>query len=124
MPPGRSLKEWIAASPDTAVPPRVKLRIYEKFKGRCATCEGKIITGPQYDHIIPLVLGGENRETNLQLLCKGCHQIKTGVDVAQKSLERRKKAKHLGIKTKTTRPIMGSKASGWKRGFDGIWKRR
>lgn len=122
----RSVPEWIGKTDDSPIPPRVKLRIFEKALGRCNACGSRIYGGtvPAYDHIIALVNGGQNRESNLQLLCGPCHGAKTGVDIAEKALVYRKKAKHLGIKLKKSRPIPGSRASGLKKGFDGIVKRR
>jgi 5-methylcytosine-specific restriction enzyme A len=122
----RELPEWIGATDDQAIPPRVKLRIFEKALGRCKGCGLTIRAGtvPAYDHIIALVNGGENRERNIQLLCQPCHAPKTKADVAKKSLVYRKKAKHLGIRLRKSRPIPGSKASGLKKGFDGIVRRR
>ena len=35
------------------------------------------------DHIMPLCLGGENRLSNLQSLCKECHKIKTKEDISK-----------------------------------------
>ena len=31
---------------------------------------------PTLDHIIPKILGGSNRQDNLQMLCIACHRIK------------------------------------------------
>lgn len=121
---GRQLSEWVGKTPDTPIPPRVKIRVFDIQEGKCAHCTIKIIHSPQYDHKLAIILGGENRESNIQLLCKPCHAGKTMVDVAQKSVEYRKKAKNLGIKLKKSKPMMGSRASGWKRGFDGQWRRR
>jgi 5-methylcytosine-specific restriction enzyme A len=97
----RTLPEWKGRTHDEAIPPRVKVRIFERFEGRCAICtltiSGKL--RPAYDHIIALCNGGENRESNLQLLCVPDHAIKTGKDVALKSVTARKRGKHLGIVT-------------------------
>ncbi|MCU1464069.1 MAG: hypothetical protein JWO37_4144, partial [Acidimicrobiales bacterium] len=64
-------KEWIGANDDTAIPPRVKIRIFDKFEGRCGDCTLKIYgkLRPAYDHIVALINGGKNAESNLQLLC-------------------------------------------------------
>ena len=78
----------------------------------------------RYDHIVALANGGENRESNLQILCMECHTIKTRVDVAEKSTVARKRQKHLGIKRKQSRPMAGTKASGWKKRMDGTIERR
>lgn len=99
----RDVPEWFGARPETAPPPRVKDRIVKRQGGKCATCNRKLgMAGEliEFDHIRALVLGGENREANLQALCGMCHVTKTREDVAQKSTEARKRAKHLGL----TRP--------------------
>lgn len=98
----RQLPEWKGKSDDEAIPPRVKVRTFERFKGKCADCTlvicGKLL--PAYDHIVPLVAGGSNRESNLQLLCVPCHLVKTKVDVAEKSQMYHKRVKAVGIKRK------------------------
>jgi 5-methylcytosine-specific restriction enzyme A len=64
-----------------------------------------------YDHVKAIANGGENRETNLQLLCTPCHLLKTKIDVAEKSQVYHKKLKHLGIRRKK-RTIPGRKFDG------------
>lgn len=122
----RTLKEWIGKTDDTPIPPRVKVRVFGIFRGCCAACTnrigGKLLA--RYDHKISLINDGENRENNIQLLCNWCHDNKTVVDVLLKALVYRKKAKHIGIKLKHSRPIPGSRASGLKRGFDGVVRKR
>lgn len=58
---------------------------------RCASC-GSITQYPygfQLDHIVPLHKGGEDHESNCQILCvddfdkPGCHTIKTREDMKQ-----------------------------------------
>jgi 5-methylcytosine-specific restriction endonuclease McrA len=96
----RSVSEWIGKTPDTPIPARVKLRVYDKAKGRCQNCTRKIPAGDPWDcdHIKALINGGKNREGNLQCLCSWCHLAKTRVDVAEKSDTARKRKTHLGIK--------------------------
>lgn len=117
----RTVSEWIADHDDQAIPPRVKVRIFERDGGRCRACtvviRGKV--SPQYDHVIALANGGEHRETNLQLLCEPCHAGKTKADVAEKSRVYRKKAAHLGIKLRNGPPMPGSRASNIKRTING-----
>lgn len=122
----RTLKEWIGKTDDEAVPVRVKLRVFERFGKRCANCT-LIIRGsllPAYDHIRALTNGGENRESNLQLLCVPCHKVKTKDDVGEKRINNRVRAKHLRIKKTKGRPMPGSKASGIKMKIGGGWERR
>lgn len=96
----RTVTEWIAKHDDEAIPPRVKLRIFQKFNKRCAVCTLPIIgkLRPEYDHIRALVNGGAHRERNIQLLCSACHKVKTKADVAEKSDTRRKQLKAAGIR--------------------------
>ena len=98
----RKLPEWIGANDDSAIPPRVKVRVFDKAGGCCAICTRTIIGSlrPAYDHIVGLVNGGGNRESNLQLLCVSCHAGKTKADVAEKAIVYRKRAKHLGLMPK------------------------
>ena len=121
----RSVEEWIGKTHDTPIPPRVRLRVYERHSGVCYVSGRKIRPGEAWDvdHIIPLINGGEHRERNLAPILSVIHKIKTREDVKEKALVYRKKAKHLGIKKKT-RPIPGSKASGLKKGFDGVVRKR
>lgn len=116
----RSVPEWIGKTDDSAVPQRVQLRIFERQDGKCALTGHKFRPGDkrELDHKIALVNGGENRESNLQWVLASAHAQKTRQDVAQKSKDRRVRAKHLGIhKPKSTLP--GSKGSRFKRKIDG-----
>src|SRR6185312_12503433 len=71
--------EWIGRTDDEAIPPRVKVRIFQAFDGRCSHCTLLIVgkLRPAYDHTIALINGGENRESNVSLLCMPCHALKT-----------------------------------------------
>lgn len=110
----RSIDEWVGKSDDAPIPPRVKVRQYLKDNGICQCgCTMGIRPGDiwETDHIIAIVNGGENRESNLQTLLKAHHQAKTKADVAEKSVTARKRTKHLGIKKPRT-------IRSWRR-FDG-----
>lgn len=97
----RELPEWIGATPDTAVPPRVKDRVFRRHGGRCHKT-GRKIRRPfdkwECDHVIALINGGENRESNLAPVLAGrTHREKTDRDLAEKSKVYRIRLKHLGI---------------------------
>lgn len=64
---GRTLPEWIGATPDTPIPPRVRLRVFEAHGGVCYLSKRKIRAGEKWqaDHVVALINGGENRESNL-----------------------------------------------------------
>jgi len=117
---GRSTPEWIGKTPDTAIPARVKLRVFEAHKGICALTGRKINVGDQWDcdHAQALANGGENRESNLQPALRKAHRQKTAKDVAIKAKDARVRKKHLGIETKKA-TIAGSKDSKYKRTVDG-----
>lgn len=122
----RKLPEWIGKTDDTPIPTRVKVRIFDKFDGICQGCGNRIIGKlvPNYDHILSIINGGENRENNLQLLCTICHAIKTKIDIKEKALVYRKKAKNLGLKLKRGRSFPGSRNSPWKKMMTGRVVRR
>lgn len=104
---GRTVPEWIGATPDTPVPPRVRLRIFQNHNGRCHVSNHKIMPGDAWalDHIIALCNGGENRERNLAPILVDKHREKTARDVAEKSKVARMAAKHAGTWPKSRRPL-------------------
>lgn len=56
------------------IPNQVKKLVWERDAGRCVECESDF--GLQYDHIIPVAMGGADTVENLQLLCAPCNQTK------------------------------------------------
>jgi len=123
---GRSVPEWIGKTPDTPVPPRVRLRIFEAYNGTCYLSGIKIRPGDLWDleDIKALCNGGENRESNKAPALKDKHKEKTARDVAEKAEVDRIKSKHLGLDKPKSRPMAGTKASGWKKCMDGSVVRR
>lgn len=101
----RSVPEWIADHDDQDIPARVRVRVFDRSEGRCVHCARKVGGGDRWqcDHIVPLILGGEHRESNMQALCEPCHKAKTRQDVAAKAKVARVKAKHIGA-AKPKRP--------------------
>ena len=116
----RSVEEWVGATPDVAIPKRVKLRVFERHNGICHISGRKITAADQWDcdHIVALCNGGGHRESNLAPALRDKHRAKTADDVAAKSKTARVRAKHLGIK-RSARPMPGSRASKFKRHMDG-----
>ena len=96
----RSVPEWIGATPNTPIPPRVKLRVFEAHGGVCHLSGRKIRAGELWecDHVKALINDGENRETNLAPALRDKHRAKSAEDVAEKAKVYAKRAKHLGIK--------------------------
>lgn len=116
----RSVPEWIGTTPDTPVPPRVKLRVFEAHGGKCHLTGRKIGPGDKWelDHRIALANGGEHRETNLAPALAQAHRAKTAQDVAQKAKDDRVRKKHLSIHQPKS-VIPGSKRSRFKKKLNG-----
>ncbi len=109
----RKLPEWIGATDDAAIPPRVRLRVFERWLGMCHISRRKILPHEQWDldHIVSLVNGGEHVESNLAPALRDKHKLKTKADVAEKAMIYKKRKKAIGIK----KP---SSFRGWRR-FNG-----
>jgi 5-methylcytosine-specific restriction protein A len=97
---GRQTDEWIGATPDSAIPPRVRLRVFERAKGICYLSGRKITASDAWDcdHVIALTNGGENRESNLAPALRDKHREKTAADVKERAKVDRIRKRHLGIK--------------------------
>lgn len=97
---GRSIPEWIGATPDSKPPPRVRDRIFMRAHGRCYLSGRKIRPGEKWEaeHMQALSLGGENRESNLAPALAAPHKIKTKADrkIKKKTDDMRKS--HNGVK--------------------------
>lgn len=129
----RAVEEWIGKDDDTAIPARVRLRVFTKADGRCtAGCRRKIRPGETWtlEHVIALINWRKtddqphgNRESNLGVTCCNCLPAKNAADVSEKKIINRKRAKHLGIKNRAN-SMPGSKASGWKKKMNGEVVRR
>ena len=56
------------------IPRAVRHAVFERDAGRCVECGSAFDI--QYDHVIPLALGGASTTENLQILCAPCNQSK------------------------------------------------
>jgi 5-methylcytosine-specific restriction enzyme A len=77
------------------------------------------------DHAIALADGGEDTEENLRPAHFDCHLIKTKSDVARIAKGKRMRAKFMGSKTPSPRPLPGSKRSKWRKEYNrgtGKWE--
>lgn len=115
---GRKVDEWIGRTPESKPPTAVLDRLFLKQGGRCALSGHKFRPGETRaaDHIIPLKDGGENRESNLQLVTVDAHKEKTRAENSARAKERRIRLKHHGMWPKAARPIQSRGFP--KRGFD------
>lgn len=95
----RSVPEWIGKHDDQKVPPRVRLRVFDRYEGRCYLTGREIRPGEKWEleHKIPLILGGEHRESNMAPALVDPHKEKTKAEQAIKSKIAKTRKKHLGI---------------------------
>lgn len=56
------------------IPQQVKVAVWQRDGGRCVECGEQ--RNLEFDHVIPLAMGGSNTERNLQLLCETCNRTK------------------------------------------------
>jgi hypothetical protein len=54
----------------------VKMYVWRRDEGKCVKCGSQ--RNLEFDHIIPLSLGGSNTARNIQLLCQVCNRAKGG----------------------------------------------
>lgn len=54
-----------------------KLEAFTKCGGKCQQCLQRLITPPEYHHIVEAALNGTNDLSNCQVLCKKCHRLIT-----------------------------------------------
>lgn len=101
----RTVAEWIGETDDTAIPDRVRLRVYDRLKQQCHRCGRKIRGGSERwtcEHLIAIINWRAtdekphgNRESNLALTCSNCLPAKNREDVAEKSAIYDVRRKHL-----------------------------
>ena len=98
----RAVEEWIGQTPDTPLPDRVLLRIWDRQGGRCAKSGVKLYAGYYIkEHVIPLWRGGENRESNIKLYAVEESTKKTKVEAGERAKINRMKKKHILPKKKS-----------------------
>jgi 5-methylcytosine-specific restriction enzyme A len=103
-----------------------RIHLFVQNKGRCAHCAMIIRPGQRWDvdHIIPIALGGSNKETNLQILCLSCHMTKTAYeDIPRITKTKRLEIRHKGAK-RSRRPLPCGRDSPFKKRIDGTIVRR
>jgi hypothetical protein len=85
-------------------------------RGRCAECQGKLMTGAiEFDHTIPVALGNDRKPDSA--LCRSCHMAKTKGDVRRIAKAVRLHLTFVLGEKKRKRPIKSP-------GFDKRWRRK
>ena len=114
----------IGTTPRKPLSPTQRLKLFEAHRGICALCSRPIRGEPWRDeHLRALGLGGGNEVENRAPVHIACAEAKDSDDLPRIAKAKRQKMAHLGIK-KSSRPIPGSRASGFKKHLDGRVTRR
>lgn len=56
------------------IPQLIRVEVWQRDGGRCIECGSQ--ERLEFDHVIPLAMGGSNTARNLQLLCETCNRRK------------------------------------------------
>ena len=104
---GRTVNEWVGKTADSKPPKSVIDRLFLRQGGRCAITGRKMMPGDikHADHVVPLKDGGNNSESNLQLVLADAHREKTSHENRGRAKERRIRLKHAGLWPKSARPL-------------------
>ncbi len=103
----------VGTTPRKPMSPTRRLRIWEAHKGVCIVCRLKIMRPPwTVEHVIPLGLGGADTDDNCGPAHEDCRREKDKADVRSIAKAKRIKARHIGIRKRSTFPC--SKDGPWK----------
>jgi 5-methylcytosine-specific restriction enzyme A len=103
----RAIPEWIGKTPDSKAPEHVRLRVFRDWGGSCYITKRKIREGESWhlEHVIAIIDGGENRESNLRPVLIAPHQEKTAREAAKRAKADASAKRSLGIRERPTQPI-------------------
>jgi 5-methylcytosine-specific restriction endonuclease McrA len=103
---------------------KIKAEAAIRANGYCERCTCKLMAGHiEFDHVIPLAVGGESNLANCACVCTNCHKGKTRRDQADIGKARRRERKHIGIRKAQCRPMPGTKRSGIRKRMNGTVER-
>jgi hypothetical protein len=74
--PMRAGRKTVDGPQRQAVPKDIKMFVWQRDQGKCVYCGDN--RDLEFDHIIPVSMGGSNTARNLQLLCEPCNRSKGG----------------------------------------------
>lgn len=102
----RTVSEWIGKTDDHRAPGKVRDRI-RLAHPNCNLCGLPFSGGDkvELDHVVALINGGENRESNLRPVHAKCHQGKTAADVAEKAKVAAIRRKHFDARPVPKKPL-------------------
>lgn len=56
------------------IPEKIRIAVWRRDGGKCSRCESR--EKIEFDHIVPISLGGSNTARNIELLCERCNRTK------------------------------------------------
>lgn len=99
-------------TPRRALTQKEKLSVLLSQQGKCAACKERFaLVDLEFDHVLPIALGGSNDLANFEALCGPCHRAKTAGDVKRIRKADRQRRAYEG-----TKPQRGPKLKGGKLG--------
>ena len=104
----------VGTTPRKPMSPMQRLRIFEEHGGICCLCDRKIQAGEKWivEHPRALGLGGTDTDENKRPAHESCRRVKDKADVTAIAKAKRIKARHLGIKKRST--FACARAGKWK----------
>jgi 5-methylcytosine-specific restriction protein A len=120
----RATEEWIGATPDAKVPPRVRLRIKERYHSKCHWSGREIGPADLWDveDIIAVINGGVRRESNMAPILRDKHREKTKLDMKVKRKITKGRMRHNGIRGKSR--FATSRDGPYRKKLDGTIEKR
>lgn len=117
---------YIAPTKRTAMTKARAARIFLARNGRCYLCRNQIRPGEPYEieHPEELADGGSDRDEDLHPVHVKCHAAKTAAARAPRSKRNKLVTAGWQGKPRKSRPMDGSRASGWKKPFNRPAERR
>lgn len=123
-------RTWIIPQDRNKLTRKQVAELFLHQDGRCPICGQKLQTKGHMpvefidEHMKPLWKGGDNDLGNRGLVCKPCAKAKTAGEATDRAKGLRVRDKAIGAFKKASRPMAGSRGSGWKRKMDGSVVRR
>lgn len=93
--------------------------------GKCKICGQRLLVKGHLpvefidEHLDPLSMGGTNDLSNRALVCKPCAKVKTSAEAPIRAKSNRIRDKHIGAMKTKSRPMLGTRASGLRKRWNG-----
>lgn len=123
-------RRWIIPERRKPLTPKEYVTLFMRQDGRCPNCTQRLeMKGGREvqicdEHLNPLWRGGGNELSNRELWCHPCTKPKTAQEATERAKGKRVTANYIGAPKRTSKPMAGTRASGWKQKLSGEWVRR